>query len=59
MRDRTPEQDATIALLIDADNASPEHLDDVLLDPEGRCHRYRPLMPPLVERVDYRGVGRG
>src|SRR5213596_1768071 len=31
MRDRTPEQDANIALLIDADNASPEHLDEVLL----------------------------
>src|SRR4029078_11661489 len=26
-----PEQDANIALLIDADNASPEHLDEVLL----------------------------
>ena len=31
MRDRTPEQDLNIALLIDADNASPEHLDEVLL----------------------------
>jgi uncharacterized protein (TIGR00288 family) len=31
MRDRTSEQDANIALLIDADNASPEHLDEVLL----------------------------
>ena len=31
MRDRTSEQEANIALLIDADNASPEHLDDVLL----------------------------
>ena len=31
MRDRTPEQEANIALLIDADNASPEHLDEVLL----------------------------
>jgi uncharacterized protein (TIGR00288 family) len=28
---RTVEQDANIALLIDADNASPDHLDDVLL----------------------------
>ena len=31
MRDRHPEQEANIALLIDADNASPEHLDEVLL----------------------------
>ena len=31
MRDRTIEQDANIALLIDADNASPDHLDEVLL----------------------------
>jgi uncharacterized protein (TIGR00288 family) len=31
MRERLPEQEANIALLIDADNASPEHLDDVLL----------------------------
>jgi uncharacterized protein (TIGR00288 family) len=31
MRDRLPEQDANIALLIDADNASPDHLDEVLL----------------------------
>ena len=31
MRDRTVDQEANIALLIDADNASPEHLDDVLL----------------------------
>ena len=31
MRDRTLEQEANIALLIDADNASPEHLDEVLL----------------------------
>src|SRR3982750_506690 len=31
MRDRTSEQEANIALLIDADNASPEHLDEVLL----------------------------
>src|SRR3954466_3466024 len=31
MRDRTIEQEANIALLIDADNASPEHLDEVLL----------------------------
>src|SRR6476620_7449887 len=31
MRDRLPEQEANIALLIDADNASPDHLDDVLL----------------------------
>jgi uncharacterized protein (TIGR00288 family) len=31
MRDRLPEQEANIALLIDADNASPEHLDEVLL----------------------------
>ena len=31
MRDRSPEQEANIALLIDADNASPEHLDEVLL----------------------------
>src|SRR6476659_5156925 len=31
MRDRTPDQEANIALLIDADHASPEHLDDVLL----------------------------
>src|SRR6476646_8872611 len=31
MRDRQPEQEANIALLIDADNASPDHLDDVLL----------------------------
>ena len=31
MRDRQPEQEANIALLIDADNASPEHLDEVLL----------------------------
>ena len=31
MRDRTTEQEANIALLIDADNASPEHLDEVLL----------------------------
>jgi uncharacterized protein (TIGR00288 family) len=31
MRDRPPEQEANIALLIDADNASPDHLDEVLL----------------------------
>lgn len=31
MRDRPSEQEANIALLIDADNASPEHLDEVLL----------------------------
>ena len=31
MRDRSVEQEANIALLIDADNASPEHLDEVLL----------------------------
>ena len=31
MRDRTVEVEANIALLIDADNASPEHLDAVLL----------------------------
>ena len=31
MRDRQPEQEANIALLIDADNASPDHLDEVLL----------------------------
>jgi uncharacterized protein (TIGR00288 family) len=31
MRDRVIEQEANIALLIDADNASPEHLDEVLL----------------------------
>ena len=31
MTDRTAAEDANIALLIDADNASPEHLDDVLL----------------------------
>ena len=29
----------------------------VLLDPEGRCHRYRSLVP--TERVDYRGVAHG
>jgi len=31
MRDRHVELEANIALLIDADNASPEHLDEVLL----------------------------
>ncbi|MEO7603044.1 MAG: NYN domain-containing protein [Sphingomicrobium sp.] len=31
MRDRVVEQEANVALLIDADNASPEHLDEVLL----------------------------
>ena len=31
MRDRMSEQEPNIALLIDADNASPEHLDEVLL----------------------------
>ena len=31
INNRTVETDANIALLIDADNASPEHLDDVLL----------------------------
>src|SRR6478672_11972756 len=31
MRDRLPDQEANIALLIDADNASPDHLDEVLL----------------------------
>ena len=31
MRDHVVEQEANIALLIDADNASPDHLDDVLL----------------------------
>src|ERR671920_64137 len=31
MRDRGPEQESNIALLIDADNGSPEHLDEVLL----------------------------
>src|SRR6187549_10383 len=31
MRERSVEQEANIALLIDADNASPDHLDEVLL----------------------------
>lgn len=31
MRERVIDQDANIALLIDADNASPDHLDEVLL----------------------------
>ena len=31
MRERPADQEANIALLIDADNASPEHLDEVLL----------------------------
>jgi uncharacterized protein (TIGR00288 family) len=31
MRDRNAEQEGNIALLIDADNASPDHLDEVLL----------------------------
>src|SRR5438067_11100093 len=31
MRERTPDQEANIALLIDADNASPEHLEELLL----------------------------
>jgi uncharacterized protein (TIGR00288 family) len=31
VRDRTREHEANIALLIDADNASPDHLDEVLL----------------------------
>ena len=31
MRERSIDQEANIALLIDADNASPEHLDEVLL----------------------------
>jgi uncharacterized protein (TIGR00288 family) len=31
MRERHEEQEANIALLIDADNASPDHLDEVLL----------------------------
>ena len=31
MRERDIQQDANVALLIDADNASPEHLDEVLL----------------------------
>ncbi|WP_310469094.1 NYN domain-containing protein [Sphingomonas sp.] len=31
MNDRPPTAEANIALLIDADNASPEHLDEVLL----------------------------
>jgi uncharacterized protein (TIGR00288 family) len=31
MRDRTPEQEANIASLIVGDNATPEHLDEVLL----------------------------
>jgi len=31
VRDRPSEQEANIALLIDADNASPDHLDEVLL----------------------------
>ena len=31
MRERQPEQEANIALIIDADNASPDHLDEVLL----------------------------
>ena len=31
MRDRVIDEEANIALLIDADNASPEHLDEVLL----------------------------
>ena len=31
MRERTIEHEANIALLIDADNASPEHIDEVLL----------------------------
>ena len=29
MRERSQEQEANIALLIDADNASPDHLDEV------------------------------
>ena len=31
MRDHSAEQEGNVALLIDADNASPEHLDEVLL----------------------------
>jgi uncharacterized protein (TIGR00288 family) len=31
MRERSVEQEPNVALLIDADNASPEHLDEVLL----------------------------
>ena len=31
MRERMSDGEANIALLIDADNASPDHLDDVLL----------------------------
>jgi uncharacterized protein (TIGR00288 family) len=31
MRERSVDQEANIALLIDADNASPDHLDEVLL----------------------------
>ena len=31
MNTTAPHRDANIALLIDADNASPEHLDEVLL----------------------------
>ena len=44
MRDRNAEQEANIALLIDADNASPEHLDDVLLVPA-----YSDLLPTETE----------
>ncbi len=42
---------------IDFDTMSPPRA--VLLDPEQRCHRYRPLVPAPVERVDYRGVSGG
>jgi hypothetical protein len=31
MRDHSAEQEGNVALLIDADNASPDHLDEVLL----------------------------
>jgi hypothetical protein len=29
----------------------------LLLDPELQCHRYRPLVPVAVERVDFAGAG--
>jgi hypothetical protein len=43
------------AATVDLTSAAPPRA--LLLDPEGRCHRYRALVPPPVERVDYRGSG--
>jgi hypothetical protein len=56
---------ASVEVVVPSGGSVPVELASVstpralLLDPEHRCHRYRPLTPPPVERVDYRGVAHG